>query len=291
MNEAIHIAHGPWEATILPLGAELKRLRWKGQDLLWSGDPAWWARTAPVLFPVVGAVEGGVIRVHDRSHPMPKHGFARDRAWSVVAETECSATFRLVDDDATRHHYPFAFRLDLRFHLGEEGLRMEAELHNPGERALPASFGFHPAFRWPLWEGHDRSAHCIAFDQPEPSDLRRLEGDVLGATRWPTPVVGSTLALTDSLFDHDALIWDAPHSRALRFGVPGERALVLRWDLPHLGIWTKPGAPFLCLEPWQGFADPVGFSGAFEHKPGIAEISPQGHRTWSALISIAEPSE
>lgn len=286
----IHLAANDWAAEISPLGAELKVLRWRGRELLWNGDPAWWGRTAPLLFPVVGACKDGMIRVEGRAHPMPKHGFARDLAWTVARADPGEALFVLEATGATRGAYPFDFRLSLAFRL-DQGLAMTARLENPGAAPLPASFGFHPAFRWPLDPAFPREAHRVRFEREEPSPLRRLSGDFLAPAPIPTPVKGRDLELRDELFIHDALVWDAPRSRGLAYGPPGGLTLRLEWDLPHLGIWTKPGAPFLCLEPWQGLADPEGFQGDFPEKPGVILVPPSGHKIWSCLISCAHPSE
>lgn len=287
----LRIEAGPWTADIAAEGAELKRLRWKGVDLLWNGDPTWWGRTAPVLFPVVGAVSNGEIRVGANVYPMPKHGFARDLRWKVEAHEGPSLTLSLGDSPETRTHLPFAFRLLLTYRINADGLLMTATLENPSDTALPASFGFHPAFRWPLDAAHPKLAHRLRFEREETAPLRRLEGDLMGQPIWPNPIVGQELALHDDLFEHDALIFTEPLSRGLRYGVPGGLELLLTWNLPHLGVWTKPGAPFLCLEPWQGFADPVGFSGDLADKPGQAILPPKSSKTWSCLISAEDSSE
>jgi galactose mutarotase-like enzyme len=287
----LRIEAGPWTADIAAEGAELKRLQWKDRDLLWSGDPLWWGRTAPLLFPVVGAVSNGEIRVGERAYPMPKHGFARDLRWTVDAHEGDSLTLSLADSPKTRAHFPFAFRLKLAYRLGADGLLMTATLENPSDTPLPASFGFHPAFRWPLDAAHPKIRHRLCFEKQETAPLRRLEGDLMGAATWPSPVLGQELALHDDLFAHDALIFESLQSRSLRYGVPGGINLLLTWNLPHLGVWTKPGAPFLCLEPWQGFADPAGFSGEFADKPGQAILPPKSSKTWSCLISAEDSSE
>ncbi len=287
----LRIEAGPWAADIAAEGAELKALRWKDIDLLWSGDPAWWGRTAPLLFPVVGAVANGVIRVDERTYPMPKHGFARDLTWKVETCESDSLTLSLGDSPKTRIHFPFAFRLLLTYRLDSDGLLMAATLENPAEVPLPASFGFHPAFRWPLDAAHSKTDHRLRFEAEEMAPLRRLDGDLMGEAPWPNPVLRQELALRDDLFAHDALIFDQLQSRRLRYGVPGGLELLLTWNLPHLGVWTKPGAPFLCLEPWQGFADPAGFPGPFSEKPGQAILAPKASKAWSCLISAEDSSE
>lgn len=273
----ILLRQGDYEAAFSVEGAELQRFTWRGRELLWDGDPAWWGRRAPLLFPVVGGVASG---------PLPKHGFARDRAWERLEAPAGQALFRLRDDAATRACYPFAFDLRLEVSLGEAGLRQTARLHNPGDRDLPAQFGFHPAFRWPLLPGTDREAHRLRFAAPEPGPLRQLRGDLLAPELRPTPIQGRTLPLADALFQADALIWEAPASRALHYGVPGHPNLRVAWDLPSFACWTKPGAPFLCLEPWQGLADLEGADGRLEARPGALRLPPGGTARWTLDLAM-----
>lgn len=287
----IEIASGEITAEIAPLGAELRRLRDAGgRDLLWDGDPAFWTGRAPILFPVVGAAAGGVIHVDGIAYPMAKHGFARRRIFALVERSAAAATFQLEDDDATRAAYPFAFRLDIRFAIDGAALSIVAALSNPGDAPLPASFGFHPALRWPLPGGAPRAAHRLQFAREETAPIRRI--DAAGLIRpdpAPTPVVARALALDDALFVDDALIFDRLASRSLVYGAPGATGLEIGFpDMPHLGIWTKPGAGFLCIEPWQGMADPQGFAGAFRDKPGVIAVAPGATRRFTMRIAIAD---
>jgi galactose mutarotase-like enzyme len=271
----VRIANDALSAEINPFGAELHSLRdADGRDLLWDGEPAIWNGRAPILFPIVGAVAGGVIRVDGREYPMAKHGFARRKTWQIVGQTADTATFRLVPDDETRAAYPFDFRLDLRFAIQGTSLSMTATLSNPGDIVLPASFGFHPALRWPLPGGAARDTHHLVFAEAEPAPIRRIDKDgLLRPAPEPSPVEGRDLIVRDALFEDDAMIFDTLASRSLRFGAPGGMVLDVAFpDMPLLGIWTKPGAPYLCIEPWQGVADPEGFSGEFRDKPGVIAV-------------------
>jgi galactose mutarotase-like enzyme len=273
----VRIAGDALSAEINPFGAELHSLRDSaGRDLLWHGDPAIWNGRAPILFPVVGAVAGGVIRVDGRAYPMAKHGFARRKAWQIVQHSADAATFRLEPDAETRAAYPFDFRLDLRFAIEGAGLSMTATLSNPGDVALPASFGFHPALLWPLPGGAPRDAHRVVFAEAEPAPIRRIDADgLLRPAPEPTPVEGRDLIVRDALFEDDAMIFDMLASHRLRFGAPGGMVLDVAFPgMPLLGIWTKPGAPYLCIEPWQGVADPEGFAGEFRDKPGVISVPP-----------------
>ena len=277
MNAGVTITGPGLSAGIAAEGAELQWLRdADGRDLLWDGDPAFWNGRAPILFPIVGAVAGGVIRVDGTDYELPRHGFARRRTFTVVDQSQAHVRFRLEADEATRTVYPFEFRLDLVFTIDEATLSVAVELANPGDRPLPASVGFHPAFRWPLPYGQPRAAHRLIFAKDEPAEIRRL--DSRGLVRpgpLPSPILGHTLALDDALFADDALILDRVGSRRVTYGAPGSPGLQIDFaDMPMLGLWSKAGANFLCIEPWAGIADPVNFSGEFRDKPGIVAIAP-----------------
>lgn len=291
MADNIRIATDALSAEISPLGAELRIVRDEaGRDLLSDGPPEYWTGRAPLLFPIVGAVRDDTIRIDGKTYQMAKHGFARKSIFTVVDQQPASATFRLEASADTREHYPFDFRLDVRFAIAGASLDVEATITNPGDIPLPASLGFHPAFRWPLpWGGH-RADHRLVFAEDEPAPIRRIDtrtGLVLPAPE-PTPVEGDTLVVRDDLFVPDALIFDQLKSRSVRYGVPGGRMIEISFPvMPLLGVWTKPGAPFLCIEPWQGLADPQGYAGEFRDKPYVIEIAPGASRSLNLTVTIA----
>ena len=271
------IASDHLSASILAKGAELCRLQTgTGQDLLWSGDPAVWGRTAPVLFPVVGALQDDTLIHEGQSYPMTRHGFARDLDWTLVRQSGHALTLRLTDTPGTRAAYPFPFALHLTFTVDGPALRVRYDLHNPGTAPLPASMGAHPAFLWPLAPGAARDAHWLEFEKPEPDPQPGLDAQgLLTDEHRPSPVQGRFLPLHDGLFGADALLFLPAHSRAVRYSAPGAPILEVSWHgFPDLGVWTRPGAPFLCLEPWRGFASPAGFRGEFADKPGVFLVAP-----------------
>lgn len=279
MVELVWIRSDRLSAAINPFGAELTHLRdADGRELMTNADPAFWPRYAPILFPVIGVTNGGAIRVDGVEHAMPKHGFARDSAFEVIAQGEEHVTFRLADSPGTRTAYPFAFRLEIAFRLDGATLVTEARLHNPADEPLPAQFGFHPAFAWPLPYGRPREDHRIVFDRDEPGELRTITpGGLIAAETRPSPLDGRTLHLADDLFAEDALVWDSVASQAVEYGASdGPRLRIIFPDTPRLGVWTKPGAAFVCIEPWHGVADPDGFTGEYRDKPGVFEVAPGG---------------
>lgn len=289
MSAPVVITSGDLTARIAPLGAELLSLTDRaGREYMTDADPAFWSGHAPLLFPIVGRLKGDGLRVDGQSYPMRQHGFARRMAWDVVGASEDAVTFRLTDTPETRAQYPFAFDLAVLYAVEGNRLSTVVRVSNPGKEPLPFSFGFHPAFAWPLPEGGDKAGHSITFDQPEPRSIRRLDGDGLIAHHEPTPVAGRTLMLDEALFAADALIWDQLASRRLEYRSPQGPWLEVAFDLPQLGIWQKPGANFICIEPWHGTADPAGFAGEFADKPGIIHLAPGAEHRLTMDVTVYE---
>ncbi len=285
----IRISSGELTASISLLGAELQSLTGRdGRELMTDADPAFWSGRAPLLFPIIGRLHNDRLRVHGREYTMLKHGFARKSVFKVVSTAEREALFRLADSAETRAQYPFAFELDAHFQTDGAALRKTITVRNTGETSLPFSFGYHPAFAWPLPHGAPREAHVIRFETDEPSPLRRVTpyGTIDAAAR-PSPVDGKLLELSDTLFEDDALVWDAVNSRSLTYGAEGVSSLAMSFtDTPSLGIWTKPGAAFVCVEPWAGIADPQDYDGEFFDKPGIVHLSPGDERSFRMDITL-----
>jgi galactose mutarotase-like enzyme len=286
-SPSVSIASERLRATVSSLGAELVRLQTAdGLELLWDGNPAVWAGRAPLLFPIVGAVKDDRITVGGKHYPLSRHGFARTSTFELVETEPSHCLWRLRANDETRARYPFDFRLDVTYALTADRLTMSATVVNEGDQPMPASFGFHPGFRWPLQPDLSRDGHEVRFEKPERAPLRRLRNNLLGDA-VPSPVEGDRLALADALFVHDALIWDRLQSRSLSYAGPSGPALRLDFpDMPHLGIWTKPGAGFVCLEPWQGFASPVDFEGELSQKPGIVVLERRTSRIFELTVTV-----
>jgi galactose mutarotase-like enzyme len=276
------------QAQISPFGAELVRLRDRnGHDLLWDGDPAFWTGRSPLLFPIVGRVRDDRARISGKEYSLKQHGFARTMPFALVTATDSSCQFRLTANAVTLSQYPFEFQLDVSYGLEGSTLLVQAAVMNTGKPVMPLSFGFHPAFRWPLPEGGAREAHAIRFDRPEPHPIRRPRDGLIGATPHPTPVEGNRLPLRDDLFVEGALVFDQLNSRVVHYSAPGCRAIRVAFSgLPHLGLWTKPGAGFICIEPWHGYADPEDFAGDLADKPGTVHLGPGAVHTFEMAVSV-----
>lgn len=286
-EDLIIIGNDRLSAAIDPLGAELTHLRdAEGRELMTDADPAYWTGRAPILFPIVGRLNGDALRLDGRDYPMKQHGFARSRMFDLERRTDTAAMFRLAANAETRALYPFDFVLEVGFSIEAATLAIDVRITNPASAPLPASLGFHPAFAWPLPYGRPRDEHRITFSNDEPGDIVALAGGLF-ANRRPSPLDGEVLHLTDDLFADDALIWDPVASQSVTYGaIDGPRLRIDFPDTPYLGIWTKPGAAFVCVEPWHGHADPAGFTGDFRTKPGVFEIAPGADWTCRMAITL-----
>jgi galactose mutarotase-like enzyme len=267
---------GGIEATIKAHGAELCSLKGAhGVELIWQAGAAW-PRHAPLLFPIVGRLKNDELRHRGQTYPMTQHGFARDQVFEWAERSAASCSLVLRDSAATRARYPFAFRLTVGYRLQAVDLHVTLEIANTGEEMLPASIGAHPAFNWPLREGVAKESYSLAFSDVEAEPVRRLKHGLMREKPEPTPVHGKVLALSERLFDDDAVILDQLASRSVRYAADTGPSLDVSWDgFRQLGIWSKPGsAGFLCIEPWRGFASPSNFYGEFADKPGVMHIAP-----------------
>jgi galactose mutarotase-like enzyme len=291
-DNCITIGSGALTAAINPLGAELWSLKDAGgRDLMTDADPRWWGGHAPLLFPFVGRSRGDVYRLDGQTYPMPQHGFARRMPFAIADRTDAAVTFRLEANPETRAAYPFDFRLDMCFALEGATLRMTASVANRGAADMPFSFGYHPAFAWPLPSGGSVEDHRIVFEKPEPAPIRKVGGEpgLIALEAFPSPVEGELLAPTHAMFEGDALIWDRLESRSLNWGVPGRPQLKIDFpDTPWLGLWQKPGAHYLCVEPWAGMADPVGFEGDVWAKSGIMRLAPRDERSFRMAVTLED---
>jgi galactose mutarotase-like enzyme len=276
-------------AEVDPLGAQLSSLRdGDARDLLWDGDPAVWAGRAPLLFPIVGMLAGGLYRWGSKAYALRRHGFARGKLFSIESASAAAAVLRLTADEDTLRVYPFHFELQVHFALEGATLSVTTRIRNQGPAEMPASFGYHPAFRWPLPFGQSRSSHFVLFEADEPAPFRRVDpAGLLTPERHPTPIAHRRLALTDAMFEQDVLIFDQIRSRYVIYGGAGGPRIQINFpDTPYLGIWTKPGAGFVCIEPWHGVADPEGFSGDFAQKPGAFVLKPGEAHSATMAITI-----
>jgi galactose mutarotase-like enzyme len=271
----ITLANGDAQVTIALLGAEARGWRIAGRDLLWPGDPTIWSDISPILYPVVGWTRNGEERVKGRSYPLALHGFARFETFAVEAITPDFARLALSDNARTRAIYPFDFSFALEYRLAADALAIAIEVANPGAEPAPYACGLHPGFRWPLGQT-GREGAFVRFDRAERPEVPRLApGGLIKETKRPIPLQDRDLPLSDDLFAHDALCFLDCASRSLAFVDASWASITMEYPgFPHAALWTRPGAPFLCLETWTGYSDPEGFEGDLFDKPGMRVLEP-----------------
>ncbi|WP_323989354.1 aldose 1-epimerase family protein [Nguyenibacter sp. L1] len=274
------------QSRVAAAGAELQSLQDpSGFDRVWSG--AAWPRHSPVLFPIVGTLKDDTALIDGRPYRLTRHGFARDRVFHWVDRRADGCTLSISDDADSRAIFPFRFVLTMDYQITGQTLHVGYRVHNPDpDHVLLAALGAHPAFSWPQRPGAARQDYVLEFEHPEPAPIRRIADGLLLPTHFPTPITGRTLALSDDLFIDDVVILDQLTSTRVAFRAPDGTGMTMTWQgFRELGLWMKPGAGFLCIEPWRGLPSPVDFSGEFSEKPGILHIPPL--QDWTASWSVA----
>ena len=269
-------------------GAELWSVRTlpDGGEWLWQGDPQWWNGRAPILFPIVGRTFGNKVSFAGKQYEMGIHGFARPAEFAVVEQGADHVRLRLTDNAETRKQYPFGFQLDVVFALDGGTLTNRGEVRNPGKERMPVSFGFHPAFNWPLPGGAGKQ-HWLTLAEKEEPLTSRLGKDLMTAPGHnPSVFHDGRFAPAPKDFETDAIVIDTLKSRAITWGVVGGPSVAVTFaDQESLGIWQKPGAPYICIEPWQGRTPVEGGSDALDQRPGAVWIGPGATRSFTLTVT------
>ena len=253
---------------ISEMGAEVTRIYDKKQDaeLLWEADPMYWKRHSPVLFPNVGKTYHNTVLINGTYYPTSQHGFARDSAFKCICKKDDTASFLLVSSDETKEVYPFDFELLISYTLQGNGLRVEWEVRNPGEETMYFTIGGHPAFRF---AGKDEKKTDYILIDPAEAAVDPVDVHTINLTDGCCPV-------TEEMFENDALIFDNGQIEEVwlchKDGTP---YVGMKCEgFPNFGIWSVKDAPFVCLEPWMGRADDVGFDKEISEKPNINKVAP-----------------
>ena len=258
------------------LGAELRSLRRldRNDEYMWQGDPAIWVGSAPILFPFVGRMKNAGYVFAGENYLMPIHGFAAGAVFKLEAHTGDSAIFCLRSSAETKRIYPFDFTLTVSFSLFMSTLNVHYTVENLTDGAMYFAIGSHPAFRLPL-DNATLDDYFIEFSKPELAQCYKLEGNLLASK--PVEQVlrfDRRLDLSPTIFNEDALIFKHIRSRALRLAHrSGATRLTMHMgSAPHLGIWAKPRAPFVCIEPWHGVDDDAQSDEALDKKSNVISL-------------------
>ena len=278
--------------TISLHGAELQSLKCNGREYLWHGDPAFWGRRSPILFPMVGKVYGNVFRVDGKEYPMGQHGFARDSEFAFDGE-------RYVLSDCPLEKYPYKFELSVQYKA--DGNRFYAcwEVLNSDNKDIHFQIGTHPALMLPDYHETDPiHGYLQCFDGngdvvKQPMLSHGLDGGFLTELSAPIPmpvnedgllpITGETFAIDTFMLEDgqvkSVMLLDKNKQPYLKVGSDQTEAF---------GLWAphKPGCPFVCLEPWCGITDPVGFTGDLSARNLNHRLSPGQKFNFTYWIEI-----
>lgn len=261
-------------------GAELQSIRKGETEYLWQGDPAYWGRRSPVLFPIVGSVWEARYRVGGKEYTLGQHGFARDMDFELVSSSETEVRYRLLSSEATKEKYPYDFCLEIAYRLRGAELDVIWEVSNPSDEDIYFQIGAHPAFFYPDYDPQKSGRGFLTFDRSEGLECIRIKekGCVDAETKWPLELQDGVLKLEKDTFDaiDTIMLQDSQVKRVNMFREDGTPWLSLSFEAPVVGIWSPPGkvAPFICIEPWYGRCDRVGYEGDYRDKDWINRLAP-----------------
>ncbi|EBH4203140.1 aldose 1-epimerase family protein [Listeria monocytogenes] len=262
-------------------GAELTRIFHKdtGLEYLWNADSKFWGRHSPVLFPTVGRLVEDTYLVDGKPYHLGQHGFARDRDFQVVEQTEKSVRFELDADEDSLAVYPYKFKLSIIYTIEKNTVAVSYEVENTDNKRIYFSIGAHPAFNLPLTDGTTFEDYYLDFGTEENLETLCLEGPYRnGEIKKVVDETARYLPLNYDLFKNDALIFEALKQKemTIKSDKTPHFVKVSFPEFPFVGVWTaKAGTPFLCIEPWYGIADGAGESVELRDKAGIEHLEPE----------------
>lgn len=270
-------------AKINSKGAELFSLisNETNKEFIWEGNPEFWGKHSPILFPIVGTLKNNSFQVNNTKYQLSRHGFARDITFELIDKKENSATFSIQSSTETLKVYPFEFELQIHYLLEEKKLNVAYKVINKTDSSLPFSIGAHPAF---ALNGNFED-YELEFEKEEPLIYSLLENDLISNDTKTVEKQDNLVLLNYPLFQNDALIFKNLQSKSLT--ILKNKTPLLKVDFkgfPHLGIWTKINAPFLCIEPWYGYSDTNTATGNLFEKEGIQII--EANEDFNSRFSI-----
>ncbi len=253
-------------------GAELFSLKSlkTNQEYIWEGDPKHWGKHSPVLFPIVETLKDNSYFYKDQEYNLSRHGFARDLVFEVIQSSENQVVFSLKASEATKKVYPFEFELHLTYTLLDTKLELKYTIINKDSVAMPFSIGAHPAFALPK----NFESYVLEFEAQETLTCFALENDLVSDSKFEIKLEDKKLPLQYATFENDALIIKALQSKEITILDRNKPSLKVTFnDFNNLGIWTKVGAPFICIEPWLGYSDTIHSNGNLLEKDGIQIVN------------------
>lgn len=279
------------EIKVSSLGAELQSCKNANTHIeyMWRGDSAFWGKFSPVLFPIVGSLKNNEYAYDGNIYSLPRHGFARDKEFILVEETDSTLVFELVSDSSTLKVYPFLFKLRITYKLKDDSLSVSYLVENADTKDIYFSIGGHPAFAVPIFQNESYEDYVLKFDKIENADRYAIrEGGLLDVVGEPCIDNTDAILLKKQLFEKDAIVLKRLSSTKVSLlSMRKNRGFEFDFTgFPYLGLWAAPNADFVCIEPWCGIADSINANGDFTQKEGINKLSVRDVfiRTWRFTI-------
>lgn len=282
------------QVSVKETGAELCSIKsvYSGKEYVWQANPEVWSSHAPNLFPVIGCLKDGGFLYNGQEYKCPKHGFVRNnKNVKLVERTENSLTFRLMYSEDSLKIYPFKFEFNIKYSLEENKLNVEHNIVNKGDDTMLFSLGGHPGFNCPINANESYSDYFLEFQEAETAETWRVqENGLIGKETVPVFDEPKIINLHPHLFDEDALIFKNLNSKkvSLKSRKSKQVLSMIFYDFPYLGIWAKPMADYVCIEPWIGIADSVDTDRNFETKEGLVLLGSKQSTTAIYTILIEE---
>ncbi len=278
---------------VSPQGAELSSIVANAtqKEYLWQADPAFWKRHSPVLFPIVGSLWNNEYRHNGITYHLSQHGFARDKEFELIKETDTELRFKLQESEDTLKLYPFPFYLEIGYRLAGNQIEIIWVVKNTGNEELHFQIGAHPAFYYPDYDENSQKRGFFAFDRTAGLTYKLIqEKGCIGDTEYPLPLDEEGLLPLDThTFDKDALVIEDSQVRRVDLLNPdGSSYLIVYFTAPVVGLWSPPAknAPFVCIEPWYGRCDRVNYSGEYKDRDWMQYLQPGETFNASYLVEI-----
>jgi len=271
------------EVTINLLGAEVRSVKniLTGHEYMWDANPDFWSGVSPVLFPVVGKTTAGVLKFAGKDYPQGNHGFARSSVFSVIESAPTKVILQILTSELGAEIYPFNLAFQVSYSLDEAKLITEYTIKNLETQTAYFSVGAHPAFKCPFDAEHKIDDYIIEFSAPESNLVWHEITPQAFFTGKTASLNLQQMELNAETFANDALVYDNYVSShvSLREKNSSRQIRVSLTGFPWLGLWSKVGADYVCIEPWCGHSDMLDFSGEINDKVAIESVLPNS--TWS----------
>ena len=260
-------------------GAELTSVQYNGKEMLFQGAKVldsngniYWKRQAPILFPIVGQLKNSQTQIEGETYEMSQHGFARDMDFEEISKTENKHHYMLKYNEGTLKKYPYKFELHVIYEIIGDTLTVTYKVKNIDDKIIYFGLGGHPAFNCNYSSGE----YEIAFSENEDKiEFLKLKNGLIDTEKAQNILQDNKIYLKEDTFDNDAVIMKNLKSNKVVLQNHETNQKILELDFtgfPYLALWSKKGAPFVCIEPWQNTADKIDSVQIYKDKENIIEL-------------------